>query len=80
VRRLKRAWFGLAWIDALLFGMAAVLVAVGAVLLRLSPAWWGYYLSVLDIRIWPPWKCIAVVVVLLETPLVIRFWPNKRPR
>ena len=78
--RKKRTWFILAWIDLVLLGIAAVLFATGALLLWLSPAWWGYYLSVLDVRIWPPWKGIGLVVVLTESVLVIRYWPNKKRR
>ena len=49
-----------------------LLFATGVLLLWLSPTWWGYYLSALDVRIWPPWKCIGLVVILMESLLVIR--------
>lgn len=78
--RKKRTWFILGGIDLVLIGMAVAIFATGALLLWLSPTWWGYYLLTLDVRIWPPWKCIGLAVVLVESLLLIRYWPNKERR
>jgi hypothetical protein len=76
MQRKKRTPFFLAGIDLVVLAIAAVLFATGAVLLRLSPVWWGYYLTGLDVRDWPPWKAIGVAVILVETPLILRYWPS----
>lgn len=74
----KKTWFIPAGIDLVLLGIAGALSATGALLLRLSPVWWGYYLSLLDIRIWPPGKGIGVVLVVVESVLIIRYWPSRK--
>ena len=73
----RQTRFGLDRVEWLLIGVAAVLFLTGAILLVLSPRWWGCYLDVLDVRYWPPWKCLVVAVLLLESLLLIRFWPDK---
>ena len=76
----KRIWFFPTWIDLLLLGIAVALFATGAVLLRTSPKWWSFYLSLLDVRVWPPWKCIGLVVVLVESVIIMRCWPNRKQK
>jgi hypothetical protein len=68
----------LGWIDLILVGIAAAMFIIGALLLRLSPTWWGYYLTALDVRIWPTWKCIGFIALLIESLLIIWYWPNKK--
>ncbi len=67
----------LAKIDLVLIGAALALVVVGVLLALLSPAWWGWYLWVLDVRVWPPWKCIGAAVIVVQSVLVIWYWPDK---
>lgn len=76
----KRKWFILGWIDLVLLGIAAALIAIGALLVRWSPAGWAWYLTALDVRSWPTWKCIGLIVILFESLLIIWYWPNKKPR
>jgi hypothetical protein len=76
----RRTRFVLTWLDLLLFGAALALLLIGAILLRVSPVWWGRYLALLDVRVWPTWKGIGVVVIVAESLLVIRYWPNKKCR
>ena len=73
----RRIRFGLDKVEWLLVGAAVVLFLLGALLLVFSPTWWSWYLCALDVRVWPPWKCLGVGVVLVESLLLIRFWPNK---
>ena len=67
-------------VDLVLFAMAVVLVGTGELLLRMSPTWWGYYLSAMDARVWPPWKCLGSVMLVLISLLVIRRWPTGTAR
>ncbi|MEN6406579.1 MAG: hypothetical protein ABFC77_08920 [Thermoguttaceae bacterium] len=67
-------------IDLALLGIATALVAIGALLLWFSPVWWGRYLELLDVRVWPLWKVIGLVVVLVEILVVVRCWPNAKRR
>lgn len=76
----KRILFIFGRIDVVLMGIALAMVAIGALLLWLFPRWWGFYVTLLDVRIWPPWKCIGLAVVLIESLLVIRHWPDKDRR
>jgi hypothetical protein len=76
VERPEKTRFGLGKVDLLLIGVSVILFVVGALLLWLSPTGWSCYLWLLDVRIWPPWKCLGAGVVLLETLLLIRYWPN----
>lgn len=78
MNRKKYAWCIFGGIDLVLFGIAAVLVGVGAMLARFHPVWWGYYFMMLDVRVWPPWKCVGLGVIVAESLLIIRCWPNKR--
>ena len=71
-------WFIPGGIDLVLLGIAAILVGVGAALVRHYPVWWGYYMLALDIRVWPPWKCIGLTIIVIESLVIIRFWPNKK--
>lgn len=77
--RKKGLWIP-AGIDVVLSGIAGTLLVVGALLLWLSPTWWGCYRAVLDIRFWPPWKILGLAVLAIESLLVIRYWPNKKQR
>lgn len=77
--RKKGLWIP-AGIDVVLIGIAATLLIAGALLLWLSPTWWGCYRTVLDIRFWPPWKILGLAVLAIESLLVIRYWPNRKGR
>lgn len=76
----RRTGFRLKTIDRLLIGAIALAFTGGALLLWLSPPWWGWYLWVLDVRDWPPLKCIGLAVVLVEVVVVMRYWPRTRRR
>jgi hypothetical protein len=73
----KRTRFRLEPIDWILIGAVVVLFFVCTILPGLSPTWWGRCLWLLDLRVWPPWKCFVMVVVVLQAVLLIRFWPEK---
>jgi hypothetical protein len=57
-------------------------VAIGLVLavafIASIPRCWPWYLWLLDVRIWTPWKCIGLSVALIECLVVIRLWPDKK--
>jgi len=76
----KRIWFPLGRIDFVLIGTAMAMFAIGVLLVWLFPPWFVYYLSLLDVRYWPPWKCIGLAVVLVESVVVIRRWPDRKRR
>lgn len=67
-------------IDVMLIGIAGALFAIGAVLLWLSPAWWGCYLRALDVQVWPAWKVFGLIVVLADIAMVVHYWPDKERR
>jgi hypothetical protein len=72
------AWFSVKSIDVALLGLVLVLALVGGLLLWLSPRWWSDYLTMLDVRYWPPWKSIGLGIAAMQSLLVIRHWPNKK--
>jgi len=76
VNKRGKKWFNVSGIDLVLLGIAAALFAVGTILLRVSPRWWGYYLTALDVRMWPLWKSIGLVAVLLDSLLIVWCWPT----
>jgi hypothetical protein len=63
-------------IDRLLIGAIVVMFVTIEFLPRFSPTWWGRCLWLLDVRVWPPSKCVGVVVALVAL-LLIRFWPER---
>jgi hypothetical protein len=73
-----KKWFVPGWIDLVLTAVAASLVGIGALLLWASPALWACYLTALDVRAWPPWKCVGVMVIVVESLLVVRYWPSRK--
>ena len=74
----RRAKFRPDKIEWLLIGMVCALFMAGAILLMLSPKWWGWYLRILDPRYWALRGWICAVAVLVYVLLVIRFWPRPR--
>jgi hypothetical protein len=54
------------------------MVTAGVVAWKHSPTWSANYLILLDVRLWPPWKSIACVVVFVESLMIVRFWPRKK--
>ncbi len=65
-------------INVVLLGALLALTAIGGALLWLSPAWWSSYLALLDVRVWTPWKAVGLGIVLMQSLLVIRLWPEKK--
>ena len=53
---------------------AAAPFSVGAILLVLSPQWWGWYVRLLDPRYWSFRAWIIAAAILVEIVVVIRFW------
>ena len=65
-------------IDVLVIRAIAIAFGVTVFLLLFFSRYWSWYLWLLDVRIWPPWKCIGFAVALVESLAVIRFWPSKK--
>lgn len=78
--RKENCWFMPSRFDLVLLGIAATQAAAGALLLWLSPTGWSWYRFALDIRFWPPWKTVALAILVVESLVVIRFWPSNRRR
>ena len=74
----RRAKLHFETIDLLVIWAIAVVFGTTVFLLLFFPRCWDWYLWLLDVRIWPPWKCIGFAVALVETLLVIRLWPSKK--
>ena len=64
-------------IEWLLIGVIVILFVTGAILLVFSPAWWGWYLQVLDTRYWSSRGWVCAVAALVYILLVIRYWPKR---
>ena len=67
-------------VDLLVIRAIAVLFGTTFFLLLFFPKGWPWYLWLLDVRTWPPWKCIGFGVALVESLLAIRLWPSKKQR
>jgi hypothetical protein len=65
-------------INAVLLVLVLIFVAVSGAILRLSPRWWSSYLTMLDVRVWTPWKAVGLGIVLMQSLMVIRLWPRKK--
>ena len=76
----SRTWFAVKSIDVALLVLILIFTVVGGLLLWLSPRWWGEYITMLDVRYWPPWKSIGLGIAAMQALLVIRLWPNKEHR
>jgi len=76
----RRRRFELETVDLLMIWVLAVPFGVTFLLLLFFPKCWPWFLWLLDVRIWPPWKCIGFVVAIAESLVVIRLWPTKRRR
>jgi len=77
---MKRTRYFPSWFDLALLVVAAALFATGAKLVQTSPEGWIFYLNLLDIRVWPPWKSIGLVILLVESVVVMRYWPGGKRR
>jgi len=65
-------------IDAALFVLVLIFVAVSGAILWLSPKWWSSYLNMLDVRVWTPAKAVVLGIALMQSLLVVRLWPKQR--
>ena len=74
----RRTRFELETVDLLMIWAVAVLFGVTFFLLLFFLKCWPWGLWLLDVRIWPPWKCIGFVVAIVESLIVIRLWPTKK--
>ena len=64
------------WFDLVLLVVAAALFATGAKLVQTSPKGWVIFLNLLDVRVWPAWKVIGLAILLVESAVVMRYWPG----
>ncbi len=78
ITRKTPTWLLFGAIDAVLFGLILALAAVGGALLWLSPMSWSVYLTMLDVRIWTPWKVIGLCILMMQSLLVVRHWPGSK--
>jgi hypothetical protein len=74
----RRTKVPLETIDLLILRAVAAVFGTVVFLLLFFSRYWPWYLWLLDVRIWPPWKCIGIGVVLAESLLVIHLWPTKK--
>ena len=74
----RRTRFHLETIDLLMIRAIAVMFGITVFLLLFFPKCWPWYFWLLDMRTWPPWKCIGFGVALMESLVVIRLWPSKK--
>jgi len=74
----KRLRFLVGGIDVVLLGAFTALAAVGDVFLWLSPQWWSSYLTMLDVRVWTPRKAVGLGILLMQSMMVVRLWPNRK--
>ena len=52
--------------------------AVGGALLWLSPQGWSSYITMLDVRVWTPWKAVGLGILLMQSLMVVRMWPKRK--
>jgi len=71
-------WLPVSEVDAVLFVLVLVFVAVSGAILWLSPKWWSSYITMLDVRVWTPAKAVVLGIVLMQCLLVVRLWPKQR--
>jgi hypothetical protein len=65
-------------VEWLLIATAVGVFLTGAILLVISPAWWGWYLQLLDPWYWSCRAWIIAVAVLVEILIVMRFCAKNR--
>ena len=65
-------------VEWLLIAAAVTMFLMGAILVVSSPAWWGWYLQLLDPWYWSYRAWIIAGAVLVEILVVIRFYAKNR--
>ncbi len=76
--RRIRAWFPIGGVDIVLLGVVVAFAGVSAVILWRWPRLWSFYLAMLDVRYWTPWKAVGLAIVLMQSLMVVRLWPQRK--